>query len=153
METHYKLNKSEYKTAIKAINIEEYKEAIKELNLGGKEMKIHELQELTGLSLSDLAKKTGISYNRVLKLNKGNAKYTMKDYELIGKYVKNIGKNVIQIDFTQIADKRVPFNWERRREIDFIEYKKAKESKRRAENKEKASQKRVEMFRELRGQQ
>ena len=111
-------------------------------------MKIHELKELTGLSLSDLAKKTGISYNRILKLNKQTIKYSMKDYELIRAYARTIGKNVIKVDFKPNTDKRVPFSWERRKEIDLIEYKKAKESKQRAESKKKASKKASEMFRE-----
>lgn len=115
-------------------------------------MKIHELKELTGLSLSDLAKKTGISYNRVLKLNKGQAKYTMQDYELIRNYVRNRGKNILNVDFTPNTDKRVPYAWERRREIDLIEYKKAKESKQRSEDRKK-SKKAHEMFRERRRQE
>ena len=72
----------------------------------------------------------------------------MKDYELIRAYTRTIGKNVIKVDFKPNTDKRVPFSWERRKEIDLIEYKKAKESKQRAESKKKASKKASEMFRE-----
>lgn len=116
-------------------------------------MKVHELKELTGLSLSDLAKKTGISYNRILKLNKESINYTVKDYDLIENYVKTIGNNVIKIDFKPNTDKRVPYIWERRGEIDLIEYKKAKESKQRTESRKKASKKASEVFRELRRKQ
>ena len=72
----------------------------------------------------------------------------MKDYELIRAYTRTIGKNVIKVDFKPNTDKRVPFSWERRKEIDLIEYKKAKESKQRAESKKKASKKASDMFRE-----
>lgn len=100
-------------------------------------MKIHELKKLTNLPLTDLARKTGIEYKRILKLNKQIIEHSKEDYDLINKYLVNRGKNIIEVDFkTKRAEKRPPFSFERRREINLHEYKLNKRRKARAEEKE-----------------
>lgn len=95
-------------------------------------MKIHELKELTNLPLTDLSRNTGIDYKRILKLNKQIIEHLEKDYILIDQYLSKRGNNIIEIDFkTKRADKRRPFSFERRGEIDLHEYKLNKRRKER----------------------
>lgn len=100
-------------------------------------MKIKELKELTGLTLIELSKKTGISYNRISKLNREIIKHSMKDHELIQKYMKNRRYNVIHVEFKQ-KNTRVPFSWERRGEIDLVEYRNSKRKKQEIHKKTKS---------------
>lgn len=99
-------------------------------------MKIHELKELTNLSLLDLSKKTQIPYKRILKLNKQTLEHSTQDYNLINKYLETRGMNVIKVDFKVKREKRAPFIFERRKEINLHEYKRNKRKKERAERKE-----------------
>lgn len=101
-------------------------------------MKIYELKELTSLSLVELSNKIGIPYSRILKLNKQAIEHNTQDYELINNYLETRGKNVIEIDFkTTKRDKRPPFSFERRGEIDLNVYRLNKRRKERAERKPK----------------
>lgn len=101
-------------------------------------MKIHELKELTNLSLLDLSNKTLIPYKRVLKLNKQTIEHSSKDYNLINNYLNIREMNLIKVDFSIKEDKRKPFSFERRKEVDLSEY---RLSKRRREREERKSQK------------
>ena len=98
-------------------------------------MKIHELKELTELPLTVLSRKIGIDYKRILKLNKQTIEHSTEDYDLINKYLANRGKNIIEVDFkTKRAEKRLPFSFERRGEINLNEYKLNKRRKAREYN-------------------
>ena len=98
-------------------------------------MKIHELKELTELPLTVLSRNTGIEYKRILKLNKQTIEHSTEDYDLINKYLANRGKNIIEVDFkTKRADKRPPFSFERRGEINLNEYKLKKRRREREYN-------------------
>lgn len=108
-------------------------------------MKIHELKELYNLTLKQISEKTGIPYSRVLKLNRQEIRYSMNDHELIRNYMKNIGKNVIYIDFRPRENKREPFKWEQRKEINLNEYKNYKKE----QQKSKKIKSKKNPFREL----
>lgn len=100
-------------------------------------MKIHELKELTELPLTVLSRKIGIDYKRILKLNKQTIEHSIEDYDLINKYLANRGKNIIKVDFkTKRAEKRPPFSFERRGEINLNEYKLNKRRKAREQRRD-----------------
>ena len=110
-------------------------------------MKVHELKELTELSLKDLARKTGIEYKRILKLNKQTIEHSTEDYDLINKYLETIGNNVIEVDFKTKRDyKRPPFSFEKRGEINLHEYRLNKRRREREQRKEEQHQRYLEEF-------
>lgn len=116
-------------------------------------MKIHELKELTNLSLLDISNKTLIPYKRVLKLNKQTLEHSSKDYDLINNYLNTRGQNVIKIDFKANKSKRLPFSFEKRKEIDLNVYKLNKRRQERAERKEQRLHVKRKLINELRLQE
>lgn len=87
-------------------------------------MRMKEFKDFTGLTYSEVSKALGLPKSRCEKLYRGVINHNMKDIEAIKNYMKNRGKNVIYVDFKPRENKREPFKWEQRREIDLNEYRK-----------------------------
>lgn len=93
-----------------------------------------EFKDFTGLTYAEVSKALRLPQSRCEKLYRGVINHNMKDIEAIRNYMENRGENIIYVDFKPRENKRNPFKWEQRREINLNEYR----AKRRKEKRKEA---------------
>lgn len=91
-------------------------------------MRMKEFKDFTGLTYAQISKVLDLPQSRCEKLYRGEMTHKMSDIEAIRKYMRNRGKNVINVDFTP----RVTFkSTNYMGEVNLNEYRKQKRRKER----------------------